>query len=100
MIVKNANVYHTEKKVFILRNLLIKDGIIANDNLMEEPVEKDHEIIDIKGKYFYPAILDSHCHLVGSGKAVSCITLENINTQKELQKILNSNTKSLAVYRG
>jgi predicted amidohydrolase YtcJ len=100
MIVKNANIYDPQKKIFSCKNLYIKDGFIKEENISWELFPSEAEIFDLKGAYIYPAFVDSHCHLIGTGKSLILETLENIDNRKDLKSCLEKYNKYLVLLRG
>jgi imidazolonepropionase-like amidohydrolase len=84
---------------------LIKDGVILIKNLVEESetpgliaavgtaskikVPDDHKTIDLNGAYVLPGLINSHCHLTGSGKPMKLMNLPD-NLLKNLLKLVNN----------
>ncbi|MCP4762423.1 MAG: amidohydrolase family protein, partial [archaeon] len=66
---------------------LIKAVGTAND--IEIP--EDYEKIDLKGQWVLPGLINSHCHLMGSGKPMKAMKMTSLpdETLHKLFKILN-----------
>jgi len=80
---KNGMIYDPEKVTFTKCDLVVKNNIIGSD---DENVRK----YDISGYYLYPGFVDSHLHLISTGKRQITPSLDNINSRKELNSLLES----------
>lgn len=100
MILKNAYVYNPEKEEYSSRNLCIQNNIIQDDSLINSDFFSSEEIVDLTGFYFYPAFIDAHCHLLGTGKLATGVDLSKINQKEELIEALHSCSDHFTVLRG
>ncbi|MFO7882449.1 MAG: amidohydrolase [Kosmotogaceae bacterium] len=78
---ENGLVYDPAKGVFNKRDLVVKNAIIGNvdDNV------KSH---NINGYYVYPGLVDSHLHLVATGRRQLTPSLDDIKGKNELDLLL------------
>ncbi len=51
------------------------------------PIPNDYNIVDLKGNYVFPGLINAHCHLFGSGKPIKSIS--NEFSKNLLVKFLN-----------
>ncbi len=65
------------------RDLVIRKDIIGKDNGVEKK-------LDIKGYYVYPGFVDSHLHLVATGKRQLTPTLDEVTSKRELSLLLKN----------
>ncbi len=84
---------------------IINDGIILVKNIVEEgevpglitavgkkddiEIPKDYKIIDLKGKYVLPGLINAHCHIFGSGKPTKLMEIDS-EKLKKIAKILET----------
>ena len=64
----NASLLHGDKEFEIAKNQII---IIEDETIIkvgEDLDANDCKIIDLKGKYLMPGLINMHVHLAGSGK--------------------------------
>lgn len=99
MIVKNATVYHPGTEKFTERNIFIKDGVIVDDNFSFNNHFSANDIVDLTNKFLYPSFIDSHCHLVSTGKSKFTLSLDNIHQKTELISQLSCPSQQ-TIYRG
>ena len=59
-LIKNGRVYDTESRRFSQRNILVRDSLIESLDSSEETADS---IIDAKGSYVTPGLIDMHCHI-------------------------------------
>ncbi|MEA2067269.1 MAG: amidohydrolase [Thermotogota bacterium] len=74
---KNGMVYDPKKGTFNKRDLVIKNSIISNS-------DDGAKTYDIGGYYVYPGFVDSHLHLISTGKRQLTPSLDHINSKEEL----------------
>lgn len=74
-IIKNGLVFDSKKAIFEKKNIFIKDGLIVAD----EDEKEAKQIIDAKGKYVLPGLIDEHAHwnldgtIIGANADTTCI---------------------------
>ena len=84
---------------------LITNGIILVKNIVEEgekpgiitavgknddiEIPKDYKIIDLKGKFILPGLINAHCHIFGSGKPTKLMEIDT-EKLKKIAKILET----------
>ena len=68
LLLKNGNIYDGKLNSDLLMNydILIEDGIITS--ISQNITNKDAKIIDLKGSYVIPGLINLHVHLPASGK--------------------------------
>ena len=68
LLLKNGNIYDGKLNSDLLMNydILIEDGIITS--IGQNITNKDAKIIDLKGSYVVPGLINLHVHLPASGK--------------------------------
>lgn len=60
MLIKNAKIYTMEEEGMIEGDILIEQGKIKQIGVVNETSD---EIIDAKGMYVFPGMVEAHCHL-------------------------------------
>ena len=65
----NGNILDGTKDMEVIRD----KTVLVNGQKIEDIVDKDHdltgyEIIDLKGQYLLPGLINMHVHLAGNGK--------------------------------
>ncbi len=79
------------KGVILIKNLTEKEEIpgkivgIGTENEIQIP--NDYKEIDLKGAYVLPGLINSHCHLIGSGKPTKLMKLSD-KSMKRIFKFL------------
>ncbi|MFX1502960.1 MAG: amidohydrolase family protein [Promethearchaeota archaeon] len=84
---------------------IISNGVILIKNIVEEDetpglitvvgtineinIPLDYKIVDLKGKYILPGLINAHCHLFGNGKPMKLMGLSDKYMEK-LAKILDT----------
>lgn len=65
LLIKNGHIIDAKTSVDAVLDLLVDDGIIIK---IAEGIEEDGcEIVDAKGKFVLPGLVDAHCHLRDPG---------------------------------
>lgn len=88
------------------KNIYIENGFITKMNDTIEPIEKGYEIINAKGMYVMPGLINLHVHLFGSGKPSKLLGGGGLQKQvlafcktklgrRVLMKILQGNLESI-----
>ncbi|HNQ70425.1 MULTISPECIES: amidohydrolase [Mesotoga] len=80
---KGGRVYSVPDGRYVTRDLYISEGIIS------EVPAKDAIEIDVSGKFVYPGFVDSHAHLIGTGRKELEVDLENCDSVEKLETALN-----------
>lgn len=65
LLIKNGNVYDGKDEINKVLDILIEDGIVVE--IGSEIDSTGCEIIDAKGMYVIPGLVDAHCHLRDPG---------------------------------
>jgi len=84
---------------------LIKKGVVLIKNIVGEGevpglisgvgtegklnIPDDYKIIDLKGEYLLPGLINAHCHLFGSGKPMKIMNLSD-KTLEKLAKLMGT----------
>jgi hypothetical protein len=84
---KNGMVYDPKNGTFNKRDLVVKNSIISNN----DDGAKTH---DIGGYYVYPGFVDSHLHLISTGKRQLTPSLDKINSKEKLCSLLKNYSSS------
>lgn len=79
---KGGMVYSAEDGKYLRRDLYISAGVLS-----PTPSEGALEI-DITGKFVYPGFVDSHAHLIGTGRKSLEVNLEDCNSIESLAERL------------
>ena len=58
MLIKNGNIYNSQKACFETKNIKINDGIIVGFDMSDD----EGKVIDAKEAYVIPALIDVHTH--------------------------------------
>ncbi|WP_053001147.1 amidohydrolase [Kosmotoga pacifica] len=74
---KNCRIYNPCTGNYVFGDLFIEGGVIVN----REPEKA--EVIDLGGRYVYPGMVDSHAHLVATGKKRFTLDLTNITSESQ-----------------
>ena len=73
MIIKNGQVLLFEEGGFVKRDILVKDGKIIKVAEGISPEEAGEEIVDAKGKFITPGLIDAHSHICISEEGMGAI---------------------------
>ena len=73
MIIKNGQVLLFEEGGFVKRDILVKDGKIIKVAEGISPKEAGEEIVDAKGKFITPGLIDAHSHICISEEGMGAI---------------------------
>ena len=63
LLIKNANLISMEDINYEIRDILVKDGKIQAIGKFDENDYKEYKVIDAKGRYVTPGLVDPHCHV-------------------------------------
>ena len=63
ILIKNANLISMEDINYEVCDILIKDGKIQGIGKFNKKDYKDYKVIDAKGRYVTPGLVDPHCHV-------------------------------------
>ena len=63
LLIKNANLISMEEINYELKNILIKDGKIEAIGSFNSCDYPNYQVIDAKGRYVTPGLVDPHCHV-------------------------------------
>ena len=91
-ILKNSRKFSLKEGNFVKEEIFIQNGKIVDKCFGEE--------IDLKGAFVYPGIVDSHCHLMGTGYKKSIIELDEVKGKSAFSKLLNSFKGEMVLGRG
>jgi len=83
-IFKNCRIYNPLNGEYNFQDLFVEDGAIVKHK------PENAEIIDLKGCYLYPGMVDSHAHLLATGKKQFILDLTGIDTKDELVTLLKN----------
>ena len=69
-VLKNANIFDGKNNENIQKNMMviIEDGKIKDIKQSNDDIGEDYKIIDLKGQYLLPGLINLHAHLFGTGK--------------------------------
>lgn len=101
MLIKNCLCYNPITGKYEKSNLKISNnGLIQKKEQSISSSDLDEEIINLEGKYLYPAFIDSHIHIIGTGQKILNPSIENISSIGELKEVINSIDEPLIILRG
>jgi hypothetical protein len=99
MLIKRVNIYDPIEENYKLGDIRVFGSTILAiaPHLNEQEAEP---WIDLSGYFAYPSFIESHCHLIGTGKKLIEPHLDNIDSQDELKAILKSVDTDIVCLRG
>jgi predicted amidohydrolase YtcJ len=89
-IVHNGTIYTVDENFSTAGAMAIKDGIIletGKENMVLGKYNAE-EIIDLKGGYAYPGLIDAHCHFVSYGMSLQNADLTGTGSFDEIIGLL------------
>ncbi len=95
LIIKNAHIYTVNANFDTATVIVIKDGkfiAVGNDSLLA--LYHADSIIDAKGQYIYPGLIDAHCHFTGYAKDKYKLALFGTKSFNEIVEKINEYAKS------
>ncbi len=86
MIVHHAKIYTVDDSFHIAEAMVIRDGKIVETGTNDEILRRygSDSIIDVKGKYIYPGLIDAHCHFTGFATDMWKCNLWGTNSFEEI----------------
>ena len=89
-VLKNANIFDGKNNENIQKNMMviIEDGKIKDIKQSNDDIGEDYKVIDLKGQYLLPGLINLHAHLFGTGKPSK--VLGGGSGQKLLVKFVNT----------
>ncbi len=98
-ILKNCYCWDHVKEDFDYKSLYIQDGVLIDPEKSE--IEKNTiEIDNLKGKYLYPAFVDSHLHLLGVGSELRNPPLNDVDAPEILRELIRADERETILLRG
>ncbi len=95
LIFYNAKVFTVNSNFEIKEAFAVKNGkfvaIGSNSEILNNYTAT--EIIDLKGKYVYPGLIDAHCHFIGYSESFSLANLKGCQSIAEVVKIMVEHNK-------
>jgi len=91
---RNAKLYDPKIDSYIKRDLLVVDGVIV------EEISKPFVNIDLNDKYVYTGFVDSHAHLIATGKSRHTLDITDVKTAEELKDAIKKAQKYSEIIRG
>lgn len=97
---KNARIFDFNISNFRESDFLVRDGKIVKLDFKSKIY--DARVMDLKGYYVLPGLIDSHMHLINYGKQVSTYDLSNFSRLNEMLIFLKEKTQEspILVARG
>ena len=85
---------------YSMKDTEIKSTLMISDQgvILSKSDNTKNEIIDMKGKFVYPAFIDSHIHLMGYGQSLSRLTVKGLNKKKDILKFVADNLNNDFIY--
>jgi hypothetical protein len=103
----NATIYTVNDNFDTAESMIVHNGKILAVGSAEEIDAMDYEfteILDYKGKFIYPGLIDAHCHFYGLGQQLQRVDLVGTKSFEEvIQKVSDfqkANNKSFIIGRG
>lgn len=91
---RNAEIYDPKIDSYIKRDLFVVDGVIV------EEVSKPFVNIDLNNKYVYAGFVDSHTHLIATGKSKHTLDITDVKTAEELKDAIKNAESHSEIIRG
>ncbi|MHA1143797.1 MAG: amidohydrolase family protein [Candidatus Helarchaeota archaeon] len=82
-----------EDGVILIKNI-VKEGetpglITAVGRASETKIPDDYKVIDLEGKFVLPGLINTHCHLMSSGKPSRLISLMGSFSDEFIQRVVS-----------
>jgi predicted amidohydrolase YtcJ len=87
-IVTNATIYTVDKSFGKATAMAVSDGkivAVGSDDEIRNNFESSN-IIEAKGKFIYPGLIDAHCHFYGFGLSLQEVDLRGTKSMEEVVK--------------
>lgn len=87
-IITNATIYKVDKAFGTATAMAVSDGkiiAIGSDSQIKNAFESN-TIIQAKGKFIYPGLIDAHCHFYGFGLSLQEVDLRGTKSMEEVVK--------------
>ncbi len=106
-IYSNGTFYTVDKEFTTATAMAVKDGKIVAIGTQEEmdalKLESD-TLVDLKGQFVYPGLIDAHCHFYGLGQQLQRVDLVGTTSYQEVldrvEAFQEANGKSFIIGRG
>ncbi len=99
MLIKQVNIYDPLEESFKRCDLRIEQSMIkAIDSYLNE--QEAEPWIDLSAYFAYPSFIESHCHLIGTGRKLIEPSLELVNSMEELKEIFKKLDEETLCLRG
>lgn len=66
LLLKNANIFNGKDNVITSGNILLAGDKIVTISSHDIPVDSNVKVLDLKGKYVMPGLIDAHVHITAS----------------------------------
>ena len=93
----NGFIYTSSDKKLLTEAVIIEENKILFTGTNEEvnlKIDKDTDIIDLKGKLMLPGFIDAHVHFINGGNYLSGLNLRNAKSVSAFIEILKEFTKN------
>ncbi|HPF17164.1 MAG TPA: amidohydrolase family protein [Thermotogota bacterium] len=91
-------IYNTQTQEFEVRNIDIHEKKYKQAGTAQ--YEESCDVINLRNHYLYPAIIDSHLHLLGIGVEQNRYNLNHITSAESLKTVIITQDTSFVVLRG
>jgi hypothetical protein len=91
MLIREAHIYNPIKMQYDEFDMRITNNTITDLQPWKSMTPTENEVIlDWSGKYVYPGLIDSHCHLMGTGEKHLCPSLLDVTSKEALYQIIKN----------
>ncbi len=107
LLITNAQCYDPKGRTYQRCDLFVIDGIVREKS---EPGQMNGHsqsiLLDLKGQFLYPGLIDAHCHMLGIGQKIGSFDLEGLTSLMDFQQTVRilkeraPNDRSPMVLRG
>lgn len=87
----NGTIFTCDKNNSIAEAILIEDNkivFVGSNKAVQDKIDNQTQIIDLKGKLMLPGFIDNHVHFINGGLYLLGIDLRPANTTTEFKQIL------------
>lgn len=92
-------------KTWINGNIHVMDGTTLNELFVSDegvilasPDGSNNEVIDLKGRSLYPALIDCHIHLMGYGQHLSRLNVKHLKNKEDILTYIKRNLQENLTY--
>ncbi|MBK6363102.1 MAG: amidohydrolase [Saprospiraceae bacterium] len=98
LVITNAEIYTADKTIKNVEAVGCKDGkiiFIGSNNEAKEFITKQTNVIDAKGAFVTPGLIEGHGHFSGLGKSLIELNLINTKSWEEIENLIFEKVKNV-----